>query len=146
MEARASARYVRVTPMKARRVVDQHCIGCHSETPTVPAFPIAPGGVVFDSAALQMAAGLFAKAPALGALGLLGLGPGALVGVALGGAALWGYGKLYRHSLGKLHEELHRLVGTIDVTARTGNAFAPPAAPRPSPEDGAAAMIVLTSI
>jgi uncharacterized membrane protein len=31
--------------------VNQHCIGCHSERPTVPAFPIAPGGVVFDTAA-----------------------------------------------------------------------------------------------
>jgi len=36
---------------EARRVVDRHCIGCHSEHPTVPAFPIAPGGVVFDTPA-----------------------------------------------------------------------------------------------
>ena len=36
---------------EARRVVNQHCIGCHSERPTVRAFPIAPGGVVFDTAA-----------------------------------------------------------------------------------------------
>lgn len=34
----------------ARRVVDQHCISCHSEHPTERAFPIAPGGVVFDTA------------------------------------------------------------------------------------------------
>ena len=91
-----------------------------------------------------LAAGLFANAPALGALGLLGLGPGAVVGVALGGAALWGYGKLYRYSLRKLHEELQRLLGTIDATARTGNAFAPPAAPRPAMDDGTGAIIVTT--
>lgn len=35
---------------EARRVVNLHCIGCHSERPTVRAFPIAPGGVVFDTA------------------------------------------------------------------------------------------------
>ena len=34
----------------ARRVVERHCISCHSERPTERAFPIAPGGVVFDSA------------------------------------------------------------------------------------------------
>lgn len=35
----------------ARRVVEQHCISCHSEHPTERAFPIAPGGIVLDSAA-----------------------------------------------------------------------------------------------
>jgi uncharacterized membrane protein len=35
----------------ARRVVEQHCISCHSEHPTERAFPIAPGGVVFDTPA-----------------------------------------------------------------------------------------------
>ena len=36
---------------EARRVIDQHCISCHSEHPTERAFPIAPGGVVFDTTA-----------------------------------------------------------------------------------------------
>jgi uncharacterized membrane protein len=31
-------------------VVDRHCLGCHSEQPTVPAFPIAPDGFSFDTA------------------------------------------------------------------------------------------------
>ena len=35
----------------ARRVIEQHCISCHAENPTERAFPIAPGGVVFDRAA-----------------------------------------------------------------------------------------------
>jgi len=37
----------------ARGVVDRHCVGCHSERPTVPAFPIAPGGLVLDTADLM---------------------------------------------------------------------------------------------
>lgn len=36
---------------EARRLVGQHCISCHSEHPTERAFPIAPGGIVFDTAA-----------------------------------------------------------------------------------------------
>jgi uncharacterized membrane protein len=35
---------------QARAVVDRHCLGCHSERPTVPAFPIAPDGFSFDTA------------------------------------------------------------------------------------------------
>lgn len=35
----------------ARGVVDRHCVSCHSTHSTEPAFPIAPGGVVFDTAA-----------------------------------------------------------------------------------------------
>jgi uncharacterized membrane protein len=35
---------------EARRLVDQHCVSCHSEHPTERAFPIAPGGIVFDTA------------------------------------------------------------------------------------------------
>jgi uncharacterized membrane protein len=35
---------------RARAVVDRHCVSCHSERPTIPAFPIAPGGFVFDTA------------------------------------------------------------------------------------------------
>lgn len=35
---------------EARAVVEGHCISCHSEQPTIPAFPIAPSGVVFDTA------------------------------------------------------------------------------------------------
>jgi uncharacterized membrane protein len=31
-------------------VVDRHCISCHSEQPTIPAFPIAPDGFAFDTA------------------------------------------------------------------------------------------------
>jgi uncharacterized membrane protein len=33
-----------------RPVVDRHCVGCHSERPTVPAFPIAAGGLALDTA------------------------------------------------------------------------------------------------
>lgn len=36
---------------EARRLIDQHCISCHSEQPTERAFPIAPGGIVFDTTA-----------------------------------------------------------------------------------------------
>ena len=35
---------------EARSVVDRHCIRCHSDRPTVPAFPIAPGGIELDTA------------------------------------------------------------------------------------------------
>ena len=35
----------------AKTVIDRHCIACHSERPVIPAFPIAPGGVMFDTAA-----------------------------------------------------------------------------------------------
>src|SRR5215471_19123640 len=34
----------------ARAVVDRHCVGCHSEQPTVAAFRIAAGGLVLDTA------------------------------------------------------------------------------------------------
>jgi uncharacterized membrane protein len=34
----------------ARSVVDRHCIGCHSEHPTVAAFPLAPKDIKFDTA------------------------------------------------------------------------------------------------
>ncbi|HEY7374157.1 MAG TPA: hypothetical protein VIF57_18490 [Polyangia bacterium] len=37
----------------ARAVVDRHCVGCHSERPTVPAFPIAAGGLVLDTSELM---------------------------------------------------------------------------------------------
>ena len=36
---------------EARRLVERHCVSCHSEHPTERAFPIAPGGIVFDTAA-----------------------------------------------------------------------------------------------
>lgn len=32
-----------------RRVIEHRCASCHSSTPTHPAFPAAPGGVVLDS-------------------------------------------------------------------------------------------------
>jgi len=35
----------------ARALLDRHCLGCHSERPSVKAFPIAPGGVRFDTPA-----------------------------------------------------------------------------------------------
>ena len=38
---------------EARTVVNRRCIGCHSEHPTNHAFPIAPKGVMLDTA-LQM--------------------------------------------------------------------------------------------
>jgi uncharacterized membrane protein len=34
---------------EARAVVEGHCVSCHSEHPTIPAFPIAPGGVLLDT-------------------------------------------------------------------------------------------------
>jgi uncharacterized membrane protein len=34
----------------ARAVVNRHCAGCHSEQPTVAAFPIAAGGLALDTA------------------------------------------------------------------------------------------------
>jgi uncharacterized membrane protein len=37
----------------ARAVVDRHCVACHSEQPTVPAFPIAAGGLILDTAELM---------------------------------------------------------------------------------------------
>jgi uncharacterized membrane protein len=36
---------------EARAVVQNHCVSCHSEQPTIPAFPIAPAGVLLDTAA-----------------------------------------------------------------------------------------------
>ncbi len=35
---------------EARAVVDRHCVACHSENPTIPAFPIAPGALSLDTA------------------------------------------------------------------------------------------------
>jgi uncharacterized membrane protein len=35
---------------EARAVVDKHCIECHSDHTTVPAFPIAAGGLRLDTA------------------------------------------------------------------------------------------------
>ena len=31
-------------------MIDRHCVSCHSERPTIPAFPIAPNGLELDSA------------------------------------------------------------------------------------------------
>src|SRR5881394_3407763 len=46
------ARRRRVGPSytAARSVIDRHCVACHSTHPTVPAFPIAAGGLVLDTA------------------------------------------------------------------------------------------------
>jgi uncharacterized membrane protein len=38
---------------EARIVVNRRCIECHSEQPTNPAFPVAPRGIMLDTA-LQM--------------------------------------------------------------------------------------------
>ncbi len=35
---------------EARAVVDKHCVACHSIHTTVPAFPVAAGGVKLDTA------------------------------------------------------------------------------------------------
>jgi uncharacterized membrane protein len=32
-----------------RALIDRHCVGCHSERPTVAAFPIAAGGLALDT-------------------------------------------------------------------------------------------------
>jgi uncharacterized membrane protein len=37
----------------ALAVVERHCVGCHSERPTVPAFPIAAGGLALDTVELM---------------------------------------------------------------------------------------------
>jgi uncharacterized membrane protein len=34
----------------ARAVVDRHCLGCHSEHPSIPAFPLPPKDVKLDTA------------------------------------------------------------------------------------------------
>jgi len=34
---------------EARAVVEGHCVSCHSEHPSIPAFPIAPSGVALDT-------------------------------------------------------------------------------------------------
>jgi uncharacterized membrane protein len=36
---------------QARAVVDRHCLGCHADRPTNPAFPIAPKGIELDTEA-----------------------------------------------------------------------------------------------
>jgi uncharacterized membrane protein len=41
----------RVSYAAAREVVERHCLSCHSQRNSEVAFPIAPGGVVFDSPA-----------------------------------------------------------------------------------------------
>jgi uncharacterized membrane protein len=38
------------TYAEARAVVDRHCVPCHSENNTVPAFPIAAANLVLDTA------------------------------------------------------------------------------------------------
>jgi len=35
---------------EARALIDRHCISCHSERPTIPAFPVAPNGLELDTA------------------------------------------------------------------------------------------------
>ena len=39
-----------VSYLEVRAVVDRHCVSCHSEKPTIPAFPIAPNGLELDTA------------------------------------------------------------------------------------------------
>jgi uncharacterized membrane protein len=38
-----------VTFADVRHIIDRRCAVCHSERPTDPAFPVAPGGVIFDT-------------------------------------------------------------------------------------------------
>jgi uncharacterized membrane protein len=35
---------------EARAIIDRHCVSCHSQQPTVPAFPVAPNGLELDTA------------------------------------------------------------------------------------------------
>lgn len=44
----ARQRSLRFYP-EARAVVDKHCVNCHSDRTTVPAFPIAAAGVELDT-------------------------------------------------------------------------------------------------
>ena len=46
----AGPRQGEVSYAEARAVVDRHCITCHSDQPTIPAFPIAPNGLALDTA------------------------------------------------------------------------------------------------
>jgi uncharacterized membrane protein len=46
----ARPRQPEVPYAEARALVDRHCVPCHSERPTVPAFPIAPNGLELDTA------------------------------------------------------------------------------------------------
>jgi uncharacterized membrane protein len=41
----------RATYAAAHEVIRRHCLSCHSQRNTEVAFPLAPGGVVFDSPA-----------------------------------------------------------------------------------------------
>jgi len=45
----ARQRSLRYYP-EARAVVDRHCVACHSVHTTIPAFPVAAGGVRLDTA------------------------------------------------------------------------------------------------
>jgi uncharacterized membrane protein len=50
---RASSRAPEPAPTtyaEAREIVERHCVSCHSEETTVPAFPVAAGGVKLDTA------------------------------------------------------------------------------------------------
>lgn len=47
----AGSKQSEVSYAEARAVVDRHCVSCHSEQPTIPAFPIAPNGFMLDTAA-----------------------------------------------------------------------------------------------
>jgi uncharacterized membrane protein len=38
------------TYVEARAVIDRHCVSCHSQQPTIPAFPLAPNGLELDTA------------------------------------------------------------------------------------------------
>lgn len=40
---------IEVSDAQARTILRTHCTSCHSDTPTHPAFPIAPTGVMFDT-------------------------------------------------------------------------------------------------
>lgn len=81
-------------------------------------------------------------------VGVLGLG-GALIalpavagGAVVGGATALGYGAAYRWGVRKGVAALEGLLQTLDANARTRGAFALPNPPRPSSDDGGAAMIV----
>lgn len=39
-----------VSYAEVREIVERHCVPCHSEETTVPAFPVAAGGVKLDTA------------------------------------------------------------------------------------------------
>jgi eukaryotic-like serine/threonine-protein kinase len=90
---------------------------------------IASGGVA------GLGAGAMGGAVGLGilALGALAVLPAAGAAALAGAAGAFGYGRLYRHYLGKFVADMEGLLRAVDVNARTRGAFSPPTPRVPEP-------------